>query len=43
MSELQVEVFRQWVQTLPELGIDLENAVTRILLALNELTRSNAQ
>ncbi len=37
MGEIQVEIFRQWIQALPEQDISLENAVTRILSAIDDL------
>lgn len=41
MSKIQLKAFRQWVVTLPEQDITIENAVARILIALDTLTTSS--
>jgi hypothetical protein len=43
MSKEQLEVFRQWLSTLPEQDMDLQNACQRIFIALDYLTGSNAR
>lgn len=42
MSDEKIKEFRQWLSTLPEQDLTLENAVKRIFIALDYLTNTNA-